>query len=65
MIESTQVQEFVAETRESDALMITKKNRRYQRGSLGLSNNGELWYGRYYPVPGEPQKSILLGRTAD
>ena len=47
MIQSTQIQEFVAETRERYALMTT---RRYQRGSICKSENGEVWYGKYYPA---------------
>jgi site-specific recombinase XerD len=62
MIQSTQIQEFVAETREKDALMTT---RRYQRGSICKSANGEVWYGKYYPAPGAPQKRVQLGRTAE
>ena len=65
MIESTQVQEFVAETRERHACMSTKRARRYQRGSIGKSLNGELWYGKYYPTPGAPQKRIALGRCSE
>jgi hypothetical protein len=52
----------VAETRETDALMTT---RRYQRGSICKSANGEVWYGKYYPAPGAPQKRVQLGRTAE
>jgi len=52
----------VAETRETDALMTT---RRYQRGSICRSENGEVWYGKYYPAPGAPQKRVQLGRTAE
>ena len=62
MIQSIQIQEFVAETRETDALMTT---RRYQRGSICKSANGEVWYGKYYPAPGAPQKRVQLGRTAE
>jgi integrase len=58
----SQIQEFVAETREKDALMTT---RRYQRGSICKSANGEVWYGKYYPAPGAPQKRVQLGRTAE
>jgi integrase len=57
-----EIQEFVAETREKDALMTT---RRYQRGSICRSENGEVWYGKYYPAPGAPQKRVQLGRTAE
>jgi integrase len=62
MIQSSEIQEFVAETREKDALMTT---RRYQRGSICKSANGEVWYGKYYPAPGAPQKRVQLGRTAE
>jgi len=62
VIQSIQIQEFVAETREKDALMTT---RRYQRGSICKSENGEVWYGKYYPAPGAPQKRVQLGRTAE
>src|SRR5215470_13661077 len=65
MIQSVQIQEFVAETRERNALMTTKKARRYQRGSICKSENGEVWYGKYYPAPGAPQKRVQLGRAAE
>ncbi len=65
MIQSTQVQEFVAETRERYAFMITKRARRYQRGSICRSKNEEVWYGKYYPAPGIPQKRVQLGRTSE
>jgi integrase len=45
--------------------MTTTRARRYQRGSIGKSENGEVWYGKYYPVPGAPQKRVQLGRTAE
>src|SRR5262249_24997220 len=61
-IESTQVQESAAGARERQALMPMKRRRRYQRGTLCKSMNGELWYGRYYPNPGAPQKRVPLGR---
>ena len=61
---STQVQEFVAEARERHALMTTRRARRYQRGCICKSQNGEVWYGRYYPAPGAPQKRVPLGRTS-
>jgi hypothetical protein len=60
-----QVQEFVAETRERHALMTTRRARRYQRGSLCKSISGEIWYGKYYPAPGAPQKRVQLGRTSE
>ena len=62
MLQLAEIQEFVAETRETDALMTT---RRYQRGSICKSANGEVWYGKYYPAPGAPQKRVQLGRTAE
>ena len=62
MLQLAEVQEFVAEARERDALMTT---RRYQRGSICKSENGEVWYGKYYPAPGAPQKRVQLGRTAE
>ena len=65
MIQSKQVQEFVAETRERQRLMTTKRARRYQRGSICKSPNGEVWYGKYYPAPGAPQKRVRLGRTSE
>ncbi len=65
MIQSTQVQEFVAETRERYAFMTTRRARRYQRGSICRSKNGEVWYGKYYPAPGIPQKRVQLGRTSE
>jgi integrase len=65
VIQSTLVQEFVAETRERDALMTAKRARRYQRGSICKSPNGEVWYGKYYPVPGAPQKRVQLGRASE
>ena len=65
MIQSTQVQEFVAETPERRALMTTKKARRYQRGCICKSENKEIWYGKYYPQPGAPQKRVQLGRCSE
>ena len=65
MIQSIQVQEFVAEARERHALMTTRRARRYQRGSIGRSENGAIWYGKYYPAPGSPQKRVQLGRTSE
>ena len=65
MLQLPQVQEFVAETRERHALMATKRARRYQRGSLCNSENGEIWYGKYYPAPGAPQKRVQLGRSSE
>src|SRR6202451_2484761 len=62
MLQLAEVQEFVAETRGRDALRHT---RRYQRGSIYKSENGEVWYGKYYPAPGAPQKRVQLGRTAE
>src|SRR3989475_13228695 len=58
-----EVQEFVAEARERHALMTTRRVRRYQRGSICKSQNGDVWYGKYYPAPGAPQKRVQLGRT--
>src|SRR5262249_10253772 len=57
-----QVQEPVAETPEK-AFMTTRRARRYQRGSICKSQKGEIWYGKYYPAPGAPQKRVQLGRT--
>jgi site-specific recombinase XerD len=65
VLQLPEVQEFVAETRERHALMTTRKARRYQRGSLCKSENGEIWYGKYYPVPGAPQKRVQLGRCSE
>ena len=65
MLQLPEVQEFVAETRERHALMATKRARRYQRGSLCNSENGEIWYGKYYPAPGAPQKRVQLGRSSE
>jgi integrase len=45
--------------------MTTRKSRRYQRGSICKSQNGEIWYGKYYPAPGAPQKRVQLGRTSE
>jgi len=45
--------------------MTTRRARRYQRGSICKSQNAEVWYGRFYPVPGAPQKRIQLGRTSE
>src|SRR5258708_6548482 len=56
---------FVAEARERHALMTTRRARRYQRGSICTSENGEVWYGKYYPAPGAPQKRVPLGRTSE
>jgi site-specific recombinase XerC len=63
MLQLREVQEFVAEARERHALMTTRRARRYQRGSLCKSENGEIWYGKYYPAPGAPQKRVHLGRV--
>ena len=65
MIQSTLVQEFVAEARGRYALMTTRRARRYQRGSICKSENGEIWYGKYYPAPGAPQKRVQLGRSSE
>ena len=65
MIESTGIQEFVAGARERQALMTTRRRRRYQRGSICKSANGEIWYGKYYPAPGAPQRRVPLGRTSE
>ena len=65
MLQLAEIQEFVAETREGNALMTTKRGRRYQRGSICKSENGEVWYGKYYPAPGAPQKRVQLGRTSE
>ncbi len=65
MLQLPQIQDFVAETRERRALMATRKARRYQRGSICKSINGEVWYGKFYPAPGAPQKRVQLGRTAE
>ena len=65
MLELPQVQEFVAETRERHAFMTTRRARRYQRGSVCKSVNGQIWYGKYYPAPGAPQKRVQLGRIED
>ena len=65
MIQSTQIQEFVAETPERQALMTTRRARRYQRGGICKSANREVWYGKYYPAPGAPQKRVQLGRTSE
>src|ERR1035438_8153001 len=64
VLQLPEVQEFVAEARERHALMTTRRARRYQRGSICKSQNGEVWYGRYYPAPGAPQKRVPLGRTS-
>src|SRR3954471_2978059 len=63
MILLTLIQEFVAEARERHAPMSTRRSRRYQRGTICRSQNGEIWYGRYYPAPGAPQKRVQLGRV--
>jgi integrase len=65
VLQLPEVQEFVAETRERHALMTTSRARRYQRGSLCKSKNGEVWYGRYYPSPGAPQQRVPLGRVSE
>jgi integrase len=62
VLQLPQVQEFVAEARERHVLMATRRARRYQRGSICKSQNGETWYGKYYPAPGAPQKRVQLGR---
>src|SRR5712692_6625054 len=65
MLQSRQFQEFVAEARERYALMTTRRARRYQRGSICKSQNGEIWYGKYYPIPGAPQRRVQLGRVSE
>jgi len=65
VLQLPQIQEFVAEARERHALMTTRRARRYQRGSLCKSENGEIWYGRYYPAPGAPQKRVQLGLVSE
>jgi len=45
--------------------MTTRRARRYQRGSICKSENGEIWYGKYYPAPGAPQKRVQLGRSSE
>jgi hypothetical protein len=65
MIQLPEIQEFVAETRERHALMTTRRARRYQRGSICNSENGEIWYGKYYPAPGASQKRVQLGWTSE
>jgi integrase len=65
VLQLPEVQEFVAEARERHALMTTRRARRYQRGSLCQSENGEIWYGKYYPAPGAPQKRVQLGRSSE
>jgi len=65
VLQLPEVQEFVAEARERHALMTTRRARRYQRGSLCKSENAEIWYGKYYPAPGAPQKRVQLGRSSE
>src|SRR5262245_38409901 len=45
--------------------MTTRRARRYQRGSICKSQNGEVWYARYYPAHGSPQKRVQLGHTSE
>jgi hypothetical protein len=65
VLQLPEIQEFVAEARERNALMTTRRARRYQRGSICKSENGEVWYGKYYPAPGAPQKRVQLGRASE
>jgi hypothetical protein len=65
MLQLPEIQEFVAEARGRHALMTTRRARRYQRGSICKSQNGEIWYGKYYPAPGAPQKRVQLGRCSE
>ena len=65
MLQLPEIQEFVAEARERNALMAIRRARRYQRGSICKSQNGEVWYGKYYPAPGAPQKRVQLGRVSE
>jgi site-specific recombinase XerC len=65
VLQFRKIQEFVAEARERHALMTIRRARRYQRGSLCKSENGEIWYGKYYPAPGAPQKRVQLGRSSE
>jgi hypothetical protein len=61
MLQLAEVQEFVAETRERDALMTT---RRYQRGSICKSENREVWYGKYYPALAARGRTEFQKRSA-
>jgi hypothetical protein len=63
VLQCPQIQEFVAEARERHARMTTIRTRRYQRGSICKSANGEVCYGKFYPAPGASQKRVQLGRT--
>jgi hypothetical protein len=65
VLEFSEVQEFVAEARDRNALMTTRRARRYQRGTICRSQNGEIWYGKFYPAPGNPQRRVQLGRTSE
>jgi integrase len=65
VLQLPEVQEFVAESRERHALMATRRARRYQRGNVSKSENGQIWYGKYYPAPGASQKRVQLGRTEE
>jgi site-specific recombinase XerC len=65
VLQLPEIQEFVAEARERNALMTTRRARRYQRGSICKSESGEVWYGKYYPAPGAPQKRVQLGRASE
>jgi hypothetical protein len=65
VLQFSEIQEIVAEAPERQALMSTRKAkaRRYQRGSISKSESGAIWYGKYYPAPGAPQKRVQFGRT--
>ena len=54
VLQLPEIQEFVAEARERNALMTTRRARRYQRGSICKSR-----------APGAPQKRVQLGRVSE
>jgi hypothetical protein len=64
VIQSTQIQEFVAETPERQALMTTKSKEISTRRYLQLTKR-VVWYGKYYPAPDAPEKRVQLGRTSE
>jgi site-specific recombinase XerC len=61
VLQLPEVQEFVAEARERHALMTAGRARRYQRGCLCSSENGEIWYGN----PAHAQGAELVRRFVE
>src|SRR5437016_13846384 len=65
VVQFKQFQDSWQERGKGTRFMTTRRARRYQRGSICRSENGEVWYGKYYPAPGAPQRRVPLGRTSE